>query len=372
MVLDPGFTTAEMSEAFSAKARVAAFLRFEAALASAQADLGIIHSDAAAEISRVCDDHPSDPVAILADGWRLGTPVAALLDWLRPRLSPSAMAAVHRGVTTQDVVDTATMLQVKVALGSLAEDLESVTANLARLAHDHRATPTRGRTLLQEAVVTSFGARAALWLAPLITHRRRMNVIRAELPLQLGGPVGDAAGFDGHEAELADILGRKLRLRAPVSSWHTDRTPVSETLGLVGRVATAMAKIGSDIALLAQPALGEVRVRSGRSSSMPGKSNPIDAVRAIAAARVCHAAVAGVVGAPPHELERSIGSWQAEWVLVPTAFQAAGAAVEAVSVCLGTLDVDVERMGENAGGGRAPDSGVIDRVLADLRSLEDP
>ncbi len=370
MVADPGFTTIEMARVFSAGTRVSAFLRFESALASARAEMGLIPPDVAAEIADACREGPDDPVETLRLGWEAGSPVVALLEWLRPRLSDSAVRVLHVGATTQDVLDTATALQMRAGLELIGQGLAGVSRTLAELADEHRRTPAWGRTLLQDAVPTTFGTRAALWLAPLNAHRRGIARLAPGLPVQLGGPVGDGASFDGHGPELAERLAALLGLTAPLSSWHTDRTPVTEALALVGRVAASMAKIGVDVALLSQPAIGEVRARAGRSSSMKDKANPIDAVRAVAAARVCHAAVTAVTGAPPHELERAAGTWQSEWELVPIGYQAAGAAVEAIGRCLTTLEVNGERMSTNLGDDDVPEGVVVDRVLEDFRELE--
>lgn len=359
-----------MTRIFSAGGRVSAFLQFEATLATAQAELGMIPEESAAEITRICEEEPTDPWAILEAGWHSGTPVVALLDWMRPQLSEAAGDALHRGTTTQDVIDTATILQMKHGLGELASGLAAVSTSLSRLADEHRHTPILGRTLLQDALVTSFGVTAAQWLAPLIRHRWQISELTTDLPLQLGGPVGDGASFEGRAAELASSVARGLGLAVPATAWHTDRTPVTEALALVGRVAASMAKVGSDVILLSQPAIGELRPPPGRSSSMPHKANPVAAVRAVAAAQVCQTAVAGVITAPPHELERAAGAWQAEWELVPQAFQAAGAAVEAIADCLEGLEVAVDRMAANSGGGPAPDPVVVDRVLGELTALE--
>lgn len=370
MTTDPVFTTSAMQEIFSAESRIAHFCRFEAELAASQAELGIMPAEAAEAIAAACAQPVSDPAKILRRGWEVGTPVVPLLEALRGRLSDDDAARIHAGATTQDVVDTAMVLQMRAGLEALDASLGSVTEELADLAAAHRTTAMMGRTFLQAAVPLSFGVRAALWLAPLVAQRRQIRDVSARLPLQLGGPVGDAASFGASRFELAERLAARLGLVAPVAPWHTDRTPVAEVAALLGRVASSVAKIAADVALLAQSEVGEITVRAGESSSMTHKRNPVDAIRAAAAAEVGQAMIAGLVAGRPHQLERGVGAWHAEWEMVPGAFRSVAAAVEATARCVGTLEIDRDRMAANAEGAEVADVGLIDRVLDDLRSLE--
>lgn len=370
MIFDPGFSTPEMTRIFAPESRLALFCRFEAELAGAQGELGLVPPEAAAEIARVCSQPIGDPRAMVTAGWEVGTPVLPLLEDLRSRLGNGAGRWLHHGATSQDVVDTAMVLQVKAALGVIDVSVSGVASLLAQLADAHRATVMMGRTLLQDAVPTTFGSKAALWLEPLLRHRLYLGPATARLPVQLGGPVGDAASFGALRFELAELLAGRLGLVAPITPWHTDRAPITETVALAGRVAASMAKIGTDVGLLAQTAIGEVRVRPGLSSAMTHKRNPIDSVGAVAAARVCQAMTAGVTGGPPYELERSLGAWQAESVMVPIVFQTAAASVAAISRCLEGIEVDIDRMAHNAGNAAVGDSRLIDRVLATHRGRE--
>lgn len=327
MTLDPGFTTAAMAAEFSPAARVRAMCRFESALAAAHAAHGLIAEAAADRIAEACATDVDDPDAVLAEGWEAGTPVLPLLDRLRAELPEDARDALHHGATTQDVVDSATMLQARHALELLHDGLVELGDHLAGVADEHRDTPASAWTFLQPAVPVTLGLRAATWLSPLVDHARELRERRHDLPLQLGGPTGTLADLGDAAPRVVDDVAHRLGLFVPRLPWHTDRTPVTVLAGLLGRIARTMATVGQDLALLAHH--GVVTMRAGRSSSMPGKRNPIDAVRAIAAADACAGTVGIVTGGRPHELERAVGGWHAEWFAVPLAFQTCAAAVEA-------------------------------------------
>lgn len=360
MIVDPGFTTFDMACVFLPDERVALFCRFEAALAQAQAEHGEIPQEAAAAIAEVCSTPVADPASVMAEGWEVGTPVLVLLEQLRSRLSDEYRPHLHRGATTQDVVDSALMLQCKAALSVLDGSLASVAGVLASQADAHRRTPTTGRTFLQAAGPTTFGARFARWLQGVTDARRELARVRDGLPVQLGGPVGDMASLGRDPFAVAEGVARTLELAVPDAPWHTDRWPVNEVAVAAGRAAAASSKIAGDVALLT--ASGEIRVRAGASSSMPDKRNPVDAMRAEAAAQVCRTAVAGVLTAPSHAFERGIGSWHAEWALVPIALQAGAAAAEAMERCLASLEVTAdERLDHGLG------AELIDRVLENHR-----
>jgi len=353
-----------MSRIFSAHSRVALFCRFEAELAHAQAELGVVPAAAAVAIGEACAIPIADPPALLEDGWEKGTPLIPLLEELRKLLAGDGGEWLHHGTTTQDVVDTALVLQMQAGLGVLAQELGEVAARLAELADAHRHTPMMGSTFLQAAVPTTFGAKAALWLSPLVGLRVELAERAAALPVQLGGPVGDMASFGESGPDLVAGLARRLGLVAPLAPWHTDRSPLTTVVAVVERVAAAAAKIASDLSLLAQSGIEEIRMRAGGSSSMPHKQNPVDALNALAAADVCHAVAGGVTAARPHERERAVGAWHAEWALVPMVFETAAACVAAVGRALAGLEVDTARMAELAGAARADTSHLIDLVLA--------
>lgn len=365
--MGPGFTTDAMSGVFSDAVRVHWFCRFEAELAAAQAEVGMVTREVAAAIAAACEREVDDPSGLLATGEENGSVILALLDQLRAGLSAESADWVHFGATTQDVVDTATMLQVRQGFKVLGVPLAAMAERLVELADAHRDTPVMGRTFLQDARATTFGAKTALWLSGVLDHIHRMADLDSRLPLQLGGPVGDGASYGPKWPTVAEEMASRLGLIVPVAPWHTDRRVVTEIAALVGGVASTMAKIGVDVALLAQA--GEMRVRPGRSSSMPDKRNPIDSIRAIAAGRVCGVAVSGLVSAPPPERERSLGGWHAEGALLPIAFQAGAAAVAAMGAGLASLEVDEARMAEKAGSAAPDTDALIDAVLAAYRDV---
>ncbi|MGH8927472.1 MAG: lyase family protein [Acidimicrobiia bacterium] len=364
---DPGFTTPEMSAVFSARRRVEAMIEFEVALAAATAEAGLVPPEAAAEIAQACKSLTLDPATIAASTWETGTPLSPLLEAIRAALPEQSAGWVHHGATTQDAVDTALMLQLKEGCAVLERDLTAVAGRLAELAEAHRSHPMMGRTFLQDAVPTTFGMRAAQWLEPVIREVIELRRVAASLPVQLGGPVGNLAPFGPTGPEVAAVLARKLGLVAPVIPWHTDRSYVRAPVRAAEQIAITMGKIGSDLALLAQSDLAEVTMRAGGSSSMAHKRNPIDAVRAVAAASACTTAAAAVGVSTGHELDRGLGSWHLEWWAVPLAIQAGAASVAAVGDCLTSLEVDVERMRGRAGtvddATLAATTVLIDRVL---------
>jgi 3-carboxy-cis,cis-muconate cycloisomerase len=326
----PGFSTTQMDEVFADASRVAAMVAVEAAVAAAQGDAGVIPPTAATAIVAACA-RPV-PAQILADGWQSGTPVLGMLDVLRSRLTEGARPFLHHALTTQDVVDTATVILVRDAVEHLGELATHAAGALKALIATYGEIATFARSFLQPADVTTFGFRAARWLEQL-DHARR-DAASAELPLQLGGLIGDAMGIDDRVVTgVAERLGLRSR-----RSWHTDRSPMVALVGAATGFARWADKVAGDIAQLSQ--LGEITTRAGGSSAAAGKRNPIDAMRAMAAAEVCLGTSTVVTNAKPHELERGLGAWHAEWCAVPIVFQTAGAAMEAVGAALSTMTVE--------------------------------
>lgn len=360
---DPGFTTDAMAAVFSPAARVRAMCRFESALAAAHVAHGLIDEATGDRIAEACATDVDDPDGVLAEGWEAGTPVLPLLERLRAELPDADRDALHHGATTQDVVDTATMLQARHALELLHDGLVELGGHLAGVADEHRDTPASAWTFLQPAVPVTLGLRAATWLSPLVDHVREAREHRHDLPLQLGGPTGTLPDLGDAAPRVVDDVAHRLGLAVPRLPWHTDRTPVAVLAGLLGRIARTMATIGQDLALLAHH--GMVTMRAGGSSSMPGKRNPVDAVRAVAAADACAGMVAIVTGGRPHELERAVGGWHAEWLAVPLAFQTCAAAVEAVGRAVESAQWHPEPDVED---GPTPASAAsVARVLEDWR-----
>jgi 3-carboxy-cis,cis-muconate cycloisomerase len=328
MTLYPGFSTERMDEIFALSSRTAAMAAVEAAFATAQAAAGEIPADAAAAIVAACSQ-PIDP-GILADGWQVGTPVLGLLDVLRARLPEHAQPFLHRGLTTQDVVDTATVLLAKDAIDHLGELGHIAVSAMRDIVRRFGSIATQARSFLQPADVTTVGFRTARWLNQLDLVRRRYT----RLGPQFGGLIGDRMGISD-EVSYAAVRQLGLNDQTP---WHTNRAPIIQIVTLVDDFARWADKVGGDIAQLV--ALGEITTRAGGSSAAAGKRNPIDAMRAMAAAEACLGVSTIITHAKPHELERGLGSWHAEWFAIPLVFQTAGAAMEAIGAALASLEVE--------------------------------
>lgn len=330
MTAYPGFSTERMDSIFSHASRVASMLRVEAAVATAQAANGGIPAEAADAIVAACS-RPID-ATVLADGWLAGTPVLPMLDALKHRIPGAMHHHLHRGLTTQDVVDTATMCLVAEGLSHLSELANDAATSLKGTIAESGSVPTHARSFLQPADVTTVGFRLARWLEQLDRGRARLAAV--ETPLQLGGLIGDRLDLaDDVVVAVAEQLGLDVR-----SPWHSDRSPIVGVVDAACDVARWAAKVGVDIAQLVQ--LGEITTRAGGSSAAAGKRNPIDAMRAIAAGEVTLGVATVITSSKPLELERGLGGWHAEWFAVPVVFQAAAAALDAIGGALRSLRVE--------------------------------
>jgi 3-carboxy-cis,cis-muconate cycloisomerase len=361
---DPGFSTEAARGIWSNEARVRRFCEVEVALAHACADAGLIPRKAAGDIERAVAALSVDASELLADGWHAGTPIVALLRHLRKTLEPAEAAFVHFGATSQDIIDTATMLQAREALTDLATTLEAVSDALASTIERHSRDWVIGRTLMQPAVPMRFAWRVARWLEPVLEHLETIRAAAMALPVQLGGPVGDASTFGEAGPAVVEAFAKRLGLAVPTISWHTDRRPITSLASLGARCATIAATVASDLLLLSQHEVGEIRLPAGGSSSIPHKKNAMVAVRALAAARACHGVAGSVVGAPPHELERAAGSWQSEWFALPMVFHTAAAALDATRQAVSAMEFDARRAAENLGDVSLPNPAQADRLVA--------
>ena len=350
---DPSFTTPGMSAIFSARARVRRMFAVEAALARAQARAGVIPTQHAEQIETACAQDRTDAGldAILREGAVDGTPVIPLLRRLRAPLGEDAARSLHWGATSQDILDTATALQMSDGLGLIARQLRQVGERCAALAEDERDTLMPGRRLLQQALPIPFGLKAAGWLDAVTRRRERLATVRADAAtVQLGGAAGTLAALGSRGPQVVSLFAEQLDLNAPALPWHTQRDRVAEVVAGLGIVCGVMAKIAGDIILLAQTEVGEVTATpdgGGGSSSLPQKRNPVDAIFAIAASRVGQSAVPGILASMAQEHERAVGGWQAEWALVPQAFEATSAAVARTAAALASLRIDAAQMGRN-------------------------
>jgi 3-carboxy-cis,cis-muconate cycloisomerase len=361
---DPGFSTEAARRIWSAEARVRRFCEVEVALGHACADAGLVPKKAAGEIERAAAALSIDASELLAEGWQAGTPVVVLLRHLRAALGPAEAAFLHFGATSQDIIDTATMLQARDALADMARTLEAISDALARAIERHPRDWVIGRTLMQPAVPMRFAWRVARWLEPMLEHLEATRAAAVALPVQLGGPVGDSSTFGEAGPLVVEAFAKRLGLVVPTISWHTDRRPITSLASHGARSAGLAATVASDLLLLSQHEIGELRLPAGGSSSMPHKKNAMVAVRALAAARACHGVASVVTGAPPHELERAAGSWQSEWFALPMVFHTAAAALDSTREAVSAMEFDARRAAENLGGVSLPNPAQADRLVA--------
>ena len=333
------FVPEAVQETVSDRAWVQAMLDAEAALAAAEADEGVISAEAAAAVARACEGKFE-----LSGARDAANPVVPLARALRER-APEA----HFGATSQDILDTAAMLVARRARALIVDELDAVAAACARLAGEHRRTPMAARTLMQQALPTTFGLKAAGWLAGVAAARDGLAAV--PLAAQLGGAAGTLAGLG--PAVLSRFAAR-LELAEPPLPWHSDRTRVAALGSALAIAAGACEKVALDIVLLAQNEVGEVAESSeggrGGSSAMAHKRNPVGAIRARAAARSVRGAVSVLLEAMAGEHERAAGAWQSEWGALSSALAGTGGAVWSLREALEGLTVDPERMAANAEG----------------------
>jgi 3-carboxy-cis,cis-muconate cycloisomerase len=343
------FVPVEFSDAVSDRAWLQAMLDVERALAAAEARACVIPGDAAEAIAAACRADRFDPAELGEQGRAPGNSVEPLVRALTRAVEGEAARYVHWGATSQDILDTAAMLISRNVLDLLLETLAEVAGECARLAEAHRSTPMAGRTLLQQAVPTTFGLKAAGWLVAVLEGRRGLARIRQErLAVQLGGAAGTLAPLGEAGPEVLRLLAVELGLQEPVAPWHTNRVRVAELGAALAVAAGALAKIGLDVALLGQTEVGEATESGGGvSSTMPQKRNPIGSALTVACARHVQAHAGILVSALPQEHERALGAWHSEWSALSGALAYAGGAAHAARRALEGLEVDPERMRAN-------------------------
>jgi len=351
------FVPAELVDATSDAAWLAAMLEAERALAAASARAGVIPAEAAEAIATACRPERFDAERLAGEGRASGNPAEPLVRALTDAVGVEAAAYVHRGATSQDIVDTAAMLVTRRALELLLGVLDGVAAECARLAETYRSTPMVGRTLLQHAVPTTFGLKAAGWLVAVRDAGTGLARVREErLAVQLGGAAGTLAAFGELGLEVRRLFAEELGLAEPVLAWHADRGRVAELAGALAAAAAALAKVAVDVALLAQSEVAEVTdTAAGGSSTMPQKRNPVGSALGLACARQAHGYAAVLTAPGGHEHERGLGGWHSEWHALSGALAFTGGAADAVRRTLDGLEVHPERMLDNlrASGGVA-------------------
>jgi 3-carboxy-cis,cis-muconate cycloisomerase len=340
----------------------------EAALARALASLGEIPDASAVSITAACATIARGDVAVVEQSLAANaTPVIGLVAVLRDAVDEAARAHVHLGATSQDIVDTALMLLVSRAMVALLVDLDGTADAAVRLVESHRTTPMVARTLLQQALPTTFGLHVAGWLDGLDQARVHLVHVRdAEVAVQMGGPVGARA------PALAAQVAAELGLVEPAIGWATIRVRPALTAAVLGTLAGVLGKIARDVTLLAQSEVGEVREgRSGASSAMIHKHNPVAAVATLACTKRTPALVATILAAMEQEHARAAGAWQAEWGTLSELLALVGSATAWVRDLLENLTVDADRMAVNLAGAPTGDQPLpagagelIERALA--------
>jgi 3-carboxy-cis,cis-muconate cycloisomerase len=340
------FGSPAVDAAVGDRAWLDAMVEVEAALALAGARAGVVPPAAAEEIAAACGAGGFDVDAIGARALEAGNPVVPLVADLGARLSSVARPHVHRGATSQDVLDTATSLVARRAIAPVLDDLAAVAATCARMAEEHRTTLMAARTLLQQALPTTFGLRCAGWLVAVDEARTALARVRDQrLAVQLGGAAGTLAALGDTGPEVVRLLAEELRLAVPVVPWHTDRVRVAELAAALGTVTGVLGKVALDVVLLAQTEVAEVgEAAAGGSSTLPQKRNPVRAVLTVAAARRAPGLVATLLSAMPQEHERAAGAWHAEWEPLRELLRVAGGAAAHARAMLDGLRVDAARM----------------------------
>jgi 3-carboxy-cis,cis-muconate cycloisomerase len=350
-MFDRIFVPDEFREALSDRAWLQAMLDAERALAAAEARAGVIPPEAAEAIASACEWERFDPAELGEQGRSAGNPVEPLVRALTAAVDGDAARYVHWGATSQDILDTAAMLVSRRVLDLLLEALAEVARECATLAEAHRETPMAARTLLQQAVPTTFGLKAAGWLVALLEARRGLLRARENLAAQLGGAAGTLAPLGEAGTEVARLFAEELGLRESLVPWHTNRVRIAELGAALAITAGALAKIGLDVALMAQTEVGEVaEAEGGVSSTMPQKRNPVGSALAIACARQVEGHASVLIAALPQEHERAVGAWHSEWPALSGALAYTGGAAEATRRALDGLEVDAERMRVNLSG----------------------
>jgi 3-carboxy-cis,cis-muconate cycloisomerase len=344
-----------MREVFCDQGRVQAMLDFEAALARAEARVGLIPSAAVAPIAAACNAGLYDFAALgeaIATAGNSAIPLVKALGKQIASTDAEAERYVHLGATSQDVMDTGLVLQLRQALELIESDLAQLADSLAVQAQRHAATPLAGRTWLQHATPVTLGMKIAGWLGAVTRSRQRLRELKPRLlVLQFGGASGTLAALGEQAMPIAQALAEELQLTLPEQPWHTQRDRVVEFGAVLGLIAGSLGKFGRDISLLMQTEAAEVFEPSapgkGGSSTMPHKRNPVGAAVLIGAATRVPGLVSTLFSAMPQEHERSLGLWHAEWETLPEICCLVSGSLQQAKLLAEGLEVDAGRMARN-------------------------
>lgn len=347
------FGTPAMREVFSDRGLIARYIEVEVALARAEAKCGVIPADAAATIARESRIEKIDFDHMRHETDIVGYPILPLVHQL-VEMCGDAGRYVHWGATTQDIMDTANVLQVRAALDIVEADIRALRAILADLALKHRDTPMAGRTHLQQALPVTFGYKVAIWLAMFDRHQQRLGELRARVQcVSFAGAAGTLASLGDKGFEVQQALAEELGLAVPATTWHVARDGFAEAVNLLALVTGSLGKIAVDIMIMASTEFAEVYepfVKGrGASSTMPQKRNPISSELMLAAAKGVRQHAGLMVDAMIQDFERATGPWHAEWIAIPESFILSAGALHQAKFALGGLIVDTAQMRRNLG-----------------------
>lgn len=346
------FSTEPMRLIFSDESRVQYYLDIEAALARVQARLGIIPAEAADEIVRHCSAAQFDMAKLKAATERIGYPVLPVVQQLVALCDRGLGEWCHWGATTQDITDTATVMQIRDALALVETDLRAICASLAGLARQHRDTPMAGRSNLQQATPITFGYKCAVLLAGFQRHLERLAQLRPRVLVgEFGGATGTLASLGADGLRVQQALMQELGLGQPEIAWHTMRDRIAEVGCFLGLVTGTLGKISTDVKLMMQTEVEEVYEPfadgRGSSSTMPQKRNPISSNYIHACVAMVRQNVAALLDAMVEDHERATGPWEIEWIAVPEIFLLSAGALSQARFLVGGLVVDPARMRAN-------------------------
>jgi 3-carboxy-cis,cis-muconate cycloisomerase len=346
------FSTDAMRHVWSDENRTQKYLDIEAALARVQGRLGLIPQEAADEIVKHCSIDKIDMVKLRQQTERIGYPILGVVSQLNALCRDKLGEYCHWGATTQDITDTATVLQIRDALDIVDTDLQAISKTMADLARRHRNTPMIGRSNLQQAIPITFGYKMAGLLAAIERHRERLAQLRPRVLVgEFAGAAGTLASLETGAMETQAGLMQELGLGQPVIAWHTVRDCIAEVGCFLGLVGGTLGKLAMDVKLMMQSEVGEVYEPyahgRGSSSTMPQKRNPISSCYIHGAISVVRQHSAALMDAMVADHERSTGPWQIEWIVLPEAFCLMAGALRQSRVVLDGLEVDVAKMRAN-------------------------
>ena len=346
------FSTPEMRHVFSDENRTACYLEIEAALARVQGRLGMIPAEAAREIDSKCRIENIDFAKLKATTERIGYPILGVVQQIVGFCAKGLGEWCHWGATTQDITDTAAVMQIRQGLDLIEADLEAIAAALADLSRKHRDTPMAGRSNLQQAVPLTFGFKCACLLAAMQRHRARLKEMRPRvLAGEFAGAVGTLASIGKDGLKVQEGLMQELKLAQPEIAWHTVRDRIGEVGCFLGLLTGTCGKISMDVKLLMQTEVAEVfepfHEGRGSSSTMPQKRNPISSLYIHASAAVVRQHTAALLEAAVADHERSTGPWEIEWIALPEIFLLASGCLRQTRDLVRGLEVDAARMRAN-------------------------